>query len=106
MERRGASPQYPLRCLPESLFNSALGPRPAFSVARSGTDGPDAAARLGADLRSHDLLSGNVHGPDTLARQLLPCSELDSVGFDDRAREGRQRSPAEPIAQAGMGISA
>src|SRR5215831_14894753 len=106
MERGAASPQYPLHCLPKSLFNSALGPRPSFSVARFGTDGSDATARLGADLRPHDLLSGNVHGPGTLARDLLPCSELDGVGFDDRAWEGRQRSPAEPIAQAGVGVSA
>src|SRR5213593_892775 len=50
MGRPGASPQYPLHCLPESLFNSALGPRSSFSVAHFGTDGSDAAARLGAHL--------------------------------------------------------
>jgi hypothetical protein len=55
------------------------------------------------DIRS---MSGNVHGPGTLARDLLPCSELGSVGFDDRTREGRQWSPAEPIPQAGVGVSA
>src|SRR5215831_11447073 len=106
MECRGTSPQYALHCLPKSLFNFALGPRPSFSVARFGTDGSDATASLGADLRPHDLLSGNVHGPSTLAWDMLPCCKLDSVRFDDRTREGRQWSPAEPIAQAGMGVSA
>jgi len=62
--------------------------------------------RLGAHPRPHDLLSGNVHGPGTLARDLLPCSELDGVGFDHRTGEGIQRSSAEPIAQAGVGVSA
>src|SRR5216117_2381210 len=106
MERLGAAPQYPLHCLPESLFNSSLGPRPSFSVAHFGTGGADAPTRLGTRLRPYDLLPGNVHRPDTLARDLLSCSELDGVGFDHRAREGLQRSPAEPIAQRGVGISA
>src|SRR2546428_5546418 len=106
MERCGAAPQYPLHCLPESLFNSSLGPRPSFSVAHFGTGGADAPTRLGTRLRPYDLLPGNVHRPDTLARDLLSCSELDGVGFDHRAREGLQRSPAEPIAQRGVGISA
>src|SRR5262249_9397819 len=101
-----ASSQYPLHCLPEPLFNSSLGPGPPFSVAHSGADGGDASARLGAHLRPYDLLSGNVHGPGTLARNLLPRSELDGVGFDHRTREGLQRSSAEPIAQAGVGVSA
>src|SRR5436190_1303729 len=87
-------------------IDASLGPRPSFSVAHFGTDGSDAPARLGAHLRPHDLLSGNVHRPGALAGNLLPCSELDGVGFDDRTREGLQRSPAEPIAQTGVGLSA
>src|SRR5207245_2157899 len=62
--------------------------------------------RLGEDLRPPGLLSGNIHRSGTLARDLLPGSELDRAGFDDRTREGRQWSSAKPVAQASVGLSA
>ena len=44
--------------------------------------------------------------PERWPRDLLPGSELDRAGSDDRARQGLQWASAEPIAQAGVGLSA
>src|SRR5580698_8680827 len=71
LERRGAAPQHPPPGLQHALSDSALDRRPALGVAHPRPHGASDLAGLGAYLRAPDLLSGNLHRPGTVSRNLL-----------------------------------
>src|SRR5438067_10677781 len=103
----GPSPaaQHPLHRVPNPLSDFALGPGEIISIAHSGTDGSAGFSGLGPDLWTWDLLSGNLYRPGTVTGNLLSGGQLDCVGFDNGTGQGLQRPPAQPVVQAGAGIS-
>src|ERR1019366_6489521 len=102
----GAAPQYPFSRLQSSLSHFALGPRPAFGVARSGSDGAQNRGRLGTDLRAPHLFSRDLRGSRTLSRHLLSCGQLGGDGADDGARQELPQQATEPVDQGSAGVCA
>src|SRR5208337_84951 len=64
LECGGAAPQYPFSRLQSSLSHFALGPRRAFGVARSRSDGAKNRGRLGTDLRAPHLFLETFVDPE------------------------------------------
>src|ERR1019366_3949813 len=72
----GGGAQYPFSRPQSALSHFALGPRPAFGVARSRSDGAQNRGRLGTDLRAPHLFSRDLRGSRTLPRHVLSGGEL------------------------------
>src|SRR6202789_4107502 len=96
---RGAAAQHPLPGLQHALSNSAVGLGSAPGFAHSGPYGPSDIGGLGAHLRASDLLSGNLHRPGAISRDLLSGGELDGAGENHGPRQGRSDASGEPVDQ-------
>ena len=83
LERRRAPSQPPLPRLQHAIFNLAVGQGGTLGVAYSGAHGVADLRGLAADLRTSDLLSGDVCGSGTIPRNLLSCGQLGGAGQDD-----------------------
>ena len=102
---RGAAQPHPLHRLQHTLPDPAVGTSRASGVAYPGPDGGADLRRLAADVRSSDLLPGDVHRSGTVPRDLLPCGQLGADGQDDGTRQAIQQLRSEPVDQGGSGIS-
>src|SRR5437868_3984769 len=105
LERRGAAPEHWLPRVQHAIPDLAVGTGGTSGVARPGPNGGAGLRGLAADVRPSDLLSGNIRGSGAFPRDLLPRSQLGSVGQDDGTGEAIQQLRAEPIDQRGSGVS-
>jgi len=96
-----AAQQYPFYRLQHALPDSAMGAGRASGVTYPGPDGGADLRRLAADVRSSDLLPGDVRGSGAVPRDLLPCGQLGVVGQDDRTRQAIEQLCSEPVDQGG-----
>src|SRR5208283_3813944 len=101
----GAAPQYPFSRLQSALSHFALGPHPAFGVARSGSDGAKNRGRLGTDLRAPHLFSRDLRRSRTLPRHVLSGGELGGDGADDGPGKELPQPAAQPLDQGSAGLS-
>jgi len=87
LERRGATPEHSLCRLQHPISDFAVGSDEASGFAHSGVHGCANLRGLAADVRSSDLLSGNVRRSGAIPRHLLPRSQLGVAGQHDRTRQ-------------------
>ena len=106
LERRSAAPEYPLPRLQHAIPDPAVGTGGTPGVAYSGPNGGADLRGLAADVRSSDLLSGDLRGSGAIPRNLLPRGQLGVAGQDDGTRQAIQQLRAEPVDQRGSGVSA
>src|SRR5208283_4902822 len=95
----GAAPQYPFSRLQSALSHFALGPRRAFGVARSRSDGAPNRGRLGTDLRAPPLFSRDLRRSRTLPRHVLSGGQLGGDGAHDGAGKKRSDASAQSVDQ-------
>src|SRR5664280_3020814 len=83
LERRSAAPEHPLPRVQHAIPDPAVGTGGAPGVAYPGPNGGADFRRLAADVRTSDLLSGDICGSGAIPRNLLPRGQLGIVGQDD-----------------------
>ena len=64
-----------------------------------------ALRRLAADVRSSDLLPGDIYRSGAIPRDLLPCGQLGADWQDDGTGQAIQQLCSEPVDQGGSGLS-
>src|SRR5215471_15522872 len=106
LERGGTAAQHSPDCLQHAVSDSAVGPGAALGIAPARPHGAPALAGLGAYLWAPYLFLGNICGPRTVSRDLLPGCQLGGVGTNHGTGQGRSDAPPEPVAERGVGIPA
>src|SRR4051812_11120187 len=105
LERRSTAPEYPIYRLQHAIPDPAMGTGGAPGVAYSGANGGADFRGLAADVRTSDLLTGNIRGSGAIPRNLLPRGQLGVARQDDGPRQAIQQLRTEPVDQRDFWIS-
>src|ERR1700691_3896604 len=89
LERGGAAAEHPLPRLQHALSDTAVDLGSTPGIAHPWPHGASPIAGLGTRLRASDLLSGNLHRPGPVPRDLLSSGELGGAGANHGARQRR-----------------